>query len=496
MSGVINTDMREHLEKCQSCSKLYEEKLQLRKAFAELYIFPEIYNKSINESIIGNLNNSYYSKSLRKKVSFHFRRNKFNYVLASFFMVFVLISLPMIKNNLFDNQNRPIASKELKQATVNSEEVKLEVIIENNTNNAASEKTANMPQYKESRFATNNTVQNGFDITTFEKMEFAGWLNSKEMLILTEKEHQMTSVSPYPTRGLAIFDISNNQVKEFENTEVGYFIGISPDKSYVLYSEPKYIPEVESSQWQEDLDSGKLLSYEIKLLKLSDGNIIKFNSQYKNKDAAYKWVSSTMILAMYPYESRWEISDLTGSILKSGTLNGNNYLGLTGADIQISGTEITGTIYYKEADGAPTKILAIDINTNDTKVVVSKEIAAWCTFQEGVMLLDANSTREVVFQSLDKEGNVLRDYKIGELANVEESSISPDGSKIVLAGDFGGWARKVMLLDLTTGELKDILTCGSIENLSWSSDGNYISLASRTSWEETPRSYIIGISHP
>lgn len=494
MSGVINNDMSEHLEQCAECSKFYAEKLQLRKAFAEYYKIPIGTTTTFNAEIIGKLNGSYYSKSPVRKLSFHLKRNKFNYMLAAFSALFIVFALPMIKGSLINLQNGKIITSEVNQATENTNtETNMEgpnfnVPVENDNTQKMAKVNYNL--------ATTVTSEHGLNIYSFEEKEFAGWIDTNKMLLFTPKKGEKAPSTPYPVRGLAVYDTETGEMKEFTDTKVGGFIGISPDKKYVLYYEPKYIPETDSEKWQEEYNSGELFHYVIKLLNIKDGSIADFNAKYKNKDAAYKWINDEMILAVYPYEKQWEINNIKGELIKSGNLSSDNYLGLTGADIKVLGSDITGTIYIKEAEGAPTKIIAIDVNTNEAKTIVSKEIAAWCTFQGGIMLLDGNGTKDIVIQSLDNDGNVLKDYRIPEMANVEESVISPDKTKIALAGNFGGWERKVMLMDLNTGELKDLVTCGSIENLSWSNDGTFISLASRTSWEDTPRSYIINSINP
>jgi hypothetical protein len=496
ISGVINSEMREHLQQCQECSKLYKERLQLIKAFGQHFAaVDKSYNLHANE-FTAKLNKNYYKNSLITKLSFHIRRNRANYMVLVSSLAFMLFMLPMIKDNYLYKGKNEIPHNEPWQAAADK--------VERSTDNTETQKESNLdnstiaPDVKSvqsdyTTYASLVTAESGFNIAAFDGNEFAGWLGTEEMLTFILKEQQIPSTSPYPTRSLAIYNLSTGKIKEFTDTKVSFFNGISLDKNYALYTEPKIIPEVESSQWNEELENGSLYNYTMKLLNIRTGEISDFKSPYKSKDAAFKWIDGDKLLATYPYENKWQIVNVSGNVLKEGPLNGENYLGLIGADIQLSKDVIKGTIYIKEAFGAPTKILAIDIETSETKTIVSKETAAWCTFQRGVMLLDCNQTQEVVLQSLDKVGSTLQEYYIGKLANVEESVLSPDGSKIALAGDFGGWQRTVILLDLTTGDLTDLLTCGSIENISWSSDGQLISLASRTSWEEVPKSYIINL---
>jgi stage V sporulation protein D (sporulation-specific penicillin-binding protein) len=97
----LDIQMKEHIDSCVGCQKLYKERLNLRGLFEELFEVPNY--TSQRSEIMNQLDNKYYNKSYTNKIFYHFNRNKFRYSAALVCSALLLFTLPVMKNTV--NQN-------------------------------------------------------------------------------------------------------------------------------------------------------------------------------------------------------------------------------------------------------------------------------------------------------------------------------------------------------------------------------------------------------
>ncbi|GLC30636.1 phosphodiester glycosidase family protein [Clostridium omnivorum] len=97
-SGMLNQEMKEHMEACEKCANQYEEMLEVKASFRELFNAPSKSFTPQNSEILNLLDNKYYKKSLRSKILYHFKRNKYAYSVGFAFTALMIIALPLMKN--------------------------------------------------------------------------------------------------------------------------------------------------------------------------------------------------------------------------------------------------------------------------------------------------------------------------------------------------------------------------------------------------------------
>ena len=104
-SGLINHELKEHMECCPECCALYKEKLDVKASFNELFNRPDKNFIPQNNKILSELNPKYYKKSLRSKIAYHLRRNKFTYSTAIAFTALLIFTLPVMKSYMGNSYN-------------------------------------------------------------------------------------------------------------------------------------------------------------------------------------------------------------------------------------------------------------------------------------------------------------------------------------------------------------------------------------------------------
>ena len=97
-SGLLNHEMKEHMAVCKECCNLYNENLQLKASFEELFNMPSRNFTPQNNEILSKLDNKYYEKSLISKITYHFKRNKFTYAAGISFAALLIFALPVMKD--------------------------------------------------------------------------------------------------------------------------------------------------------------------------------------------------------------------------------------------------------------------------------------------------------------------------------------------------------------------------------------------------------------
>jgi len=104
-SGLINHEMKVHMECCPECCALYKEKLEVKASFNELFNRPDKNFFTQNNKILNELNPKYYKKSLMSKISYHLRRNKFTYSTGIAFAVLLIFAVPVMKSYMGNPSN-------------------------------------------------------------------------------------------------------------------------------------------------------------------------------------------------------------------------------------------------------------------------------------------------------------------------------------------------------------------------------------------------------
>lgn len=367
-----------------------------------------------------------------------------------------------------------------------------------------------------------------FKISRYENIDSIGWINDREMLIRIKKQEYSKKpdmLFPYVyyewSYYLGIYNPDTGSIKDFKDVTMSDFsYSISPDKQYIFYREYKDILGYSSDQWTEEYNSGRLLNYKMKMLNLSTGEIWDLKTRYKNSDSMCKWVSNDLIIISYPYEKVWEIIDTKGEVQKSGPLidSAKENVYFAGSDIRASNNELNGLIYFRLDKGNNTEIVSVDINSRKKQTL--KKINDFCQFihANGVNLLGlhpAGIDQNATLQWLAADGTVKREYSVNFFTRLDitegtQSSVSPDGKILALAAQTHKakaaqdnksadapaiksviWSGKLSLLELATGTTRDVLDCGSIENISWNPDGNSICFSSKINLNAEPATYVV-----
>jgi hypothetical protein len=191
--------------------------------------------------------------------------------------------------------------------------------------------------------------EDGFQIDKYGNVESVAWLSENEVLTLSKKSEFVNPGSTRIIRYCSIYDLNTKQSKDFKDVNIDEFLGVSPDKKYVLYAETIPIPKTGSSEWVEAVKSGALFHKNVKLLNLLTGQITDLNSQYLNSNGQFIWISNNKILVNYINTQTWAIIDTTGKVYDDGNFNevyGDCCL-LAGADeIKDTGNSVEGKFYY------------------------------------------------------------------------------------------------------------------------------------------------------
>lgn len=349
--------------------------------------------------------------------------------------------------------------------------------------------------------------QNGYQIDKLENVESNAWINKNEFLTLTKKNEFKNPDSTVNVLYCSIYNLNTKTTKDFKEVNICSFYGASPDGKYIMYEEPKYIPKVESKEWQAALDSGELLHHDIKLLDLASGQISSLKTEYKNKDAQYFWLNNDKILINY--EEHWAIEDVNGKVIESGKYKKTgqfDYATISGFDIKDLGDKIEGKIYYTQddlgSDGGRTStaLYSLDIKTKDSKLIYNGKNSL-CAYKKGGTIIMDNHvdngqispgvySRTFGAYSLDENGKILKDIKFDKYT--ESMTLSPDGSKLAyVEGHFPlDKLTKLKIMDLKTGETKEIIETKLIAHLQWDSTGKSLSFATGNSTWFSPRNDI------
>lgn len=385
-------------------------------------------------------------------------------------------------NTLVDNALKSKNPKDIENANKYINELKSNAFITSDINNFINALSSKL---------SGNVNKPTYTINKIENIEGAAWARNNEILTLSKKYIFKNPNSSTQVRYCSIYNLEKKSSIDYINAEINTLYGVSPDGKYVLYSEPKYIPD--GDEWQKALDSGELSHISIKLLNLSNGEITPLKTEYRNSDTEYFWVSKDKILINY--YNHWSIVDLNGNVIEKGnyTSESNCTATISALDIKDTDNILSGKIYYTLDKIRPNggsigvTLCSIDIKTKATNPIFYNEKSLHALKKGNSIIIDKyvdnGEISPGIFNRtfgaylLDESGNILRDINFD---NCESGmALSPNGSKLAyLEGRYiKDGLVKVKIVDLKTGEIKEIMQSKLVNNLQWSADGKSLSFA-------------------
>ncbi|OAA95146.1 hypothetical protein [Clostridium coskatii] len=346
--------------------------------------------------------------------------------------------------------------------------------------------------------------ENGYQIDKYENIEGTAWLNENEVLTLTRKSEFKNPDSTRIIRYCSIYNLNTKSSKDFKNANIDEFLGVSPDNKFVLYSEARNIPKVESQEWKDALASGDLLHKNVKLLNLSTGQITDVNTEKLNSDAQFIWVSKDKILANY--FNHWAIIDTTGKVYADGSYNAGEQdsAWISGVDdIKDLGNNMEGKFYYTQDKNGKegVKLCSMDVKTKEIKDIYANKYSLHADKKGKTIIMDNYNNNggavDGVYVNrtfgalvMNESGKVLQDIKLpkGRLTSGSFTSdyiLSPDGSKAAYVESNNEISRQVgsdnknldisiKVIDIKTGDIKEIVKASSLK--SKNGENNYITV--------------------
>ena len=341
--------------------------------------------------------------------------------------------------------------------------------------------------------------ENGYQIDKYENIESAAWINENEVLTLTRKSEFKNADSIRIIRYCSIYNLNTKSSKDFKNANIDEFLGVSPDKKYVIYAEARYIPKVESQEWKNALASGDLLHKNVKLLNLSTGEITDVNTEKLNSDAQFIWVSNNKILANY--FSHWAVIDTTGKVYADGSYNAREHddAWISGVDdIKDLGSTVEGKFYYTQYKNGEEgiKLCSMDVKNKDIKDIYTNKYSLHADKKGKIIIMDNYNNGDAVdgvyvnrtFGALvmNESGKVLQDVKLskGRITSGSLTSdyvLSPDGNKAAYVESNTEINSKnneldvsVKVIDTKTGDIKEIVKAASLKDKN--EENNYFTI--------------------
>ncbi|MBU3111953.1 hypothetical protein [Clostridium lacusfryxellense] len=327
--------------------------------------------------------------------------------------------------------------------------------------------------------------QNGFQIDKYQKIESVAWINDNEVLTLTKKGDSKNPDSTQPIRYCSIYNLNTKSSKDFKDVNIDEFMGVSPDKKYVIYAEERIMPTVGSAQYEKAIDSGDNLHKNVKILNLSTGEITKLDTEKDNYVAEFVWVSNNKILINY--QEKWIIIDMIGKVYAEGSKFDNVQMVAGVDDIKDLGTSVEGKFYYSGCENGKEGInlWTIDVVTKEIKTILTNESFNWAYKRGKTIIIEKDNTgkqlsagifRNTTYQAIimDKSGTQLHKIKLSKDRYSKDYTLSPDGSKVAYveyADDIEVAPNpaidpesKVKIIDVKTGITKEIVKGSSLKD--------------------------------
>lgn len=111
--GTISDDLKksfeEHIQNCKSCRIIYEDELQIEKAFKEAINVRNIKFISSRDEIIKNIDKNRYSKSFSNKLFYRIRKNFITYAASAVLLISLTTGGLYFYNIYINNQNKETA---------------------------------------------------------------------------------------------------------------------------------------------------------------------------------------------------------------------------------------------------------------------------------------------------------------------------------------------------------------------------------------------------
>lgn len=337
--------------------------------------------------------------------------------------------------------------------------------------------------------------ESGYQITKYENLDAYDWIDDDNVLVLKNNDSYNDEDSLNSITCMSIYNLDTKTYKDFDNMNMGgnSYYGVSPSGRYVLYGEPRYIPEVGSDEWKKACDSQELFHEKHDIIDLTTGYIIEdFDKVINNCSADYRWISDDKIFVNYGGE--WGILNKDGKSLKRGYFNFDNcyssYVQITGIDdIKDLGDDCDGKFYYtKDFMGSDRNvginIYSMDINSLKEEFIYKcedsfesdkkgKNIVMECCFNNGQANEDGvYEHRTFGYKIVDEEGKEIQKIELSEGRFTNLIKMSPHGTKAVFKDELHVFPKEretadvsddcIKLINISNGDIKEI---GKISDL-------------------------------
>jgi hypothetical protein len=96
ISEGLKSSLEEHMEKCESCKRLYDEEVKIDLDFKTVLSIEGIKFNSSRNNIINSIDKNRYSKKASNKIFYSFRRHKSKYLSYAVAAIAMLVFIPMM----------------------------------------------------------------------------------------------------------------------------------------------------------------------------------------------------------------------------------------------------------------------------------------------------------------------------------------------------------------------------------------------------------------
>ena len=330
------------------------------------------------------------------------------------------------------------------------------------------------------------TNEKGFQIDKYSSIETIAWLSDNKVLTLTKKGDFKNPDSTVPIRYCSIYNLNTKTSKDFKDVNIDEFMGVSPDKKYVLYAEAIFIPKIGSSQWINSEYYGDVYNENVKLLNLSTGEITNVNTEKLTNDAEIIWVSNNKILINY--DVKWKIIDTTGKVYANGSYNDDEFYHakIYGVDdIKDLGTSVEGKFYCTQTEPR-VKLYTVDVVTKKIKTIFSEKNSLGMNKRGNTIVIDhfnynSEQASKILFLNttfvaiiMDESGKQLQYINLPKCIGNKDYALSPDGSKVAyveFTNDISTTPylshdpdQCLKIIDAKTGAVKEIVNTSTLKD--------------------------------
>ncbi|MBB6698125.1 DUF4652 domain-containing protein [Clostridium algidicarnis] len=116
LQNDMKISMEEHINKCPNCRDIYEKEMGIENTLKDSLDVNTNMFTNLRGDIVASIDKSRYSKSIPKKIKFHFFRNSKRYITLAVFAFVFLMSVPYLNRNTFNKD------ESLKMAIVDPKE--------------------------------------------------------------------------------------------------------------------------------------------------------------------------------------------------------------------------------------------------------------------------------------------------------------------------------------------------------------------------------------